>query len=591
MFWPLDTLWLAVGGAIAVAVLAALRPAQSGSRVLFFTMLCIASSLFCYSMGLIAPDHPTKLAWNKAEYATEPLVPGLIMVLALYHVRNQRWLRPLPLLALFCVPLFAIGANWTNDWHHLYYKSTSLGSTGVGTYLRRVRGPIFWLLHVYVLSILGLAAGLLLKHWRHAPRRQRRGSMAFFISAGLLFVLDSMHLFHFTMEQTLIMPYLGATALLGLLGWAMLRWRLLDLAPLSRSVLLEHMTEALLVLDKSGSVLDFNQKAIDWLGCSDSTYGKVIHEIPGLSQLRIDIPKPPALSLRVGSRLLRFIVAPFLDRRGKVAGWVLLGRDETREHEASLALRAAYTDCARALQQALTQAVRVQEEEQRRVGQDLHDSICQDLAGLTRSIDLLASLPHPPPADFQPRLQELARESSRILKATRTLAHDLALTDLGFLSFEDSLSAFAEHAEVWLGISVDLNLDDDVSIRDKEVSCLLLRIIREAVVNASRHGHAKKVWVAILKQNSNLLITISNDGLPLPPKDKVREGLGLRQMQMRARLLGGTLTLQNQPPNSVLLELVIPESLLLLPAEDRVREANISSIPRTTAPYARDTAT
>jgi signal transduction histidine kinase len=111
------------------------------------------------------------------------------------------------------------------------------------------------------------------------------------------------------------------------------------------------------------------------------------------------------------------------------------------------------------------------------------------------------------------------------------------------------------------------------------------------VVNASRHGHAKKVWVAILKQNSNLLITISNDGLPLPPKDKVREGLGLRQMQMRARLLGGTLTLQNQPPNSVLLELVIPESLLLLPAEDRVREANISSIPRTTAPYARDTAT
>ena len=80
MFWPLDTLWLVVGGALAAALLVALRPAQPGSRVLVVTLVFIANSTFCYSMGLLARGAEAKRAWNHAEYATEPFVVGLMLV-------------------------------------------------------------------------------------------------------------------------------------------------------------------------------------------------------------------------------------------------------------------------------------------------------------------------------------------------------------------------------------------------------------------------------------------------------------------------------------------------------------------------------
>ena len=270
-------------------------------------------------------------------------------------------------------------------------------------------------------------------------------------------------------------------------------------------------------------------------------------------------------------------------RGGRLAGWLLLGRDDTLEHAAQAALQQAHDACARNLQRALAQSVRLQEEEQRRLGHEIHDSLCQELAGLCRCADQLAAgVWQPDSPEFRQQAAVLARETSRILKATRTLAHDLALTDLGFLSFEESLAEFSTHAENWLGIhwlgiQLETNLDEDVAIHDKELACVLLRIIREAVVNAVRHGHAQRVWVDVVRKAGQLAVSVSNNGLPLPPAAELREGLGLRQMRMRSQLLGGRLSLRNQPSGCVVMELTVPEAFLSLPAEERISEAQQDS--------------
>ena len=591
MFWPLDTLWLVVGGALAAALLVALRPAQPGSRVLVVTLVFIANSTFCYSMGLLARGAEAKRAWNHAEYATEPFVVGLMLVLVLRQIRREQWVRPWPLALIFCVPALAVLANWTNDWHHLYYRAVSLDSDGPVVYLSRERGPMFWLLHAQILSALGLAMALLVGHRRQAPRTQRRGSSALLVALGLMLAMDGIHLGGVALKLSRAMPYLGVLTTFALVGWALLRWQWLDLAPLARGALLENMAEALVVLDQHGRVTDFNQRAAAWLGCSDAAYGRPAAQLPGLAWLRLEPAPTEPVSHQMGPRLVRCLVMPLRSRRGHLSGWLLLGRDETRQHAVEVALQNAHVECARNLQRALAQSVSVQEEEQRRIGHDIHDSLCQDLAGLARSGDRLASglaaLGAPP---LQAQAQALAQEASRILKVTRTLAHDLALTDLGFLRFEDSLADFGEHVERWLGIQLEINLDEEVPIRDKEIACHLLRIIREAVINATRHGHARRVWVDLVRRDQGLLVTVSNDGLPLPPEADRREGLGLRQMRMRARLLGGQLSLRNQPPDTVSVELAIPEALLRLPAEERMTEAALRPAAFQPNPHARPTA-
>ena len=70
------------------------------------------------------------------------------------------------------------------------------------------------------------------------------------------------------------LAYFGCLATGLLLGWAMLRGRLLDLTPIARTVLLEHMAEAVVVLDARGRVTDFNPRAAHWFGCGAAALGQ-----------------------------------------------------------------------------------------------------------------------------------------------------------------------------------------------------------------------------------------------------------------------------------------------------------------------------
>jgi signal transduction histidine kinase len=63
-----------------------------------------------------------------------------------------------------------------------------------------------------------------------------------------------------------------------------------------------------------------------------------------------------------------------------------------------------------------------------------------------------------------------------------------------------------------------------------------------------------------VQEEDRLVLSVSNDGGPLPESGKIRDGLGLRQMRMRTRLLGGTLSLHPGEGGHTLLQIVIPRS-------------------------------
>jgi signal transduction histidine kinase len=558
MFWPLDTLWLVSGAALTATLVVALRPAQPGLRTLLVLLACIASATFCYGMGLLAPDLAGKRAWTV-----------LLLLLVLDQVRLERSVGPRFWGLALSIPVVTLLANWTNEWHHLYYLSVSVEPGSGMAYFSRQHGPLYWMFHAHVLGVLASATILLLRHWPAATLQLQRSSRALLAVLVLMIVMEGLHLFRFAFAQTLLLRFLGTAVVVTLIAWALLRWQFLDLSPVARGAVFEHMSEAFIVLDRKGAITDFNENARLWLGCSEASYGEPYQRLPALAGILLAGNRPIA-PVDLGNRLVRFNVNVLRDRRGSDLGWLLLGRDDTRQQKAERALKRAYVECARRLQKALAESVRVQEEEQRRIGQELHDSVCQDLAGLSRATESFTNILQPldNPA-LLARSRDLARETGRILRRTRTLAHDLALTDLGFLNFEAALESFTAHAEQWLGVSVELNLDRSVTIGEKEAACHLLRIIREAVVNAARHGQARTVWVDVVRRGSDLSFTISNDGQPLPSPGSLREGLGLRQMHLRARLLGGTLTLTQQPDGPVQLQLIIAEAGLHLPAEER----------------------
>jgi signal transduction histidine kinase len=85
-----------------------------------------------------------------------------------------------------------------------------------------------------------------------------------------------------------------------------------------------------------------------------------------------------------------------------------------------------------------------------------------------------------------------------------------------------------------------------VSIEDEPNATHLYRITQEAVSNAVKHGHAKKVNVTLKSEPSQTVLRITDDGLGIGKLEPKRMGMGLRIMQYRADIMGARLTIDKQ---------------------------------------------
>jgi len=104
----------------------------------------------------------------------------------------------------------------------------------------------------------------------------------------------------------------------------------------------------------------------------------------------------------------------------------------------------------------------------------------------------------------------------------------------------------------------ETNICEDLEFLTHEQTVHLYRIIREAHANAVKHAKASHIWIDLVRESHRLAVSVSNDGTPLADASLRRDGLGLRQMRMRASLLGGTLELRDNGRNQTVLELILP---------------------------------
>jgi signal transduction histidine kinase len=182
----------------------------------------------------------------------------------------------------------------------------------------------------------------------------------------------------------------------------------------------------------------------------------------------------------------------------------------------------------------------ISEREQRRIGQDLHDDLGQQLAGAWMMADVLQRTLE---ADKSPRHAEAKKIGGLLQKAlahTRGLArglHPVAPEQGGFAKALETLAA--QSGELFR-VKCVFECEEAPPIDDEAISTHLYRIAQEAVSNAVKHGAAKKVRIQLTR--AALTITDDGSGLrePLPS-----EGMGMRIMRYRAEMAGGTLSVRN----------------------------------------------
>ncbi len=189
--------------------------------------------------------------------------------------------------------------------------------------------------------------------------------------------------------------------------------------------------------------------------------------------------------------------------------------------------------------------------EQRRIGQELHDVIGQELTGLRFLVDALA--------DMNPEKHSSEAELvAKIGNSVKTTLENVREMSRGLIAFSVNadrvLAAFADLASrssKLFGIKCAFDCETPVVIRKDLVAAQLYRIAQEAIVNAVTHGQAKHITLSLREVGDAIQLQIVDDGKGIDSPDYQEQGSGVRIMHYRAGLIGATLQLTPARPHGI----------------------------------------
>lgn len=199
------------------------------------------------------------------------------------------------------------------------------------------------------------------------------------------------------------------------------------------------------------------------------------------------------------------------------------------------------------------------ERERQRTGQELHDSIGQQLTGIALMIKVLSGKLTDKLLNEEVAYAEKAHK--RIIQAaekTRKLARGLHPVDLDRHSLTSALRELVRNTEELFGVSCSLEYKQAVSTKDDQATMNLYRIAQEAITNAIRHGKTKNIKIGLISEHGWLTMSVENDGLDFASERRDGEGMGLRIMRHRAEVINGLIDIRKRPEGGTIVTCVIP---------------------------------
>jgi PAS domain S-box-containing protein len=178
--------------------------------------------------------------------------------------------------------------------------------------------------------------------------------------------------------------------------------------------------------------------------------------------------------------------------------------------------------------------------EQRRLGQDLHDGLCQHLIGLQYTTSVFAEK-----LEKGSKLRKEAEAIAELIRQgtlqARMLARGLSPVNLEANGLMSALRELALNTAALFRINCSFDCSQDVLVMDNTKAVQLYRIAQEAITNAVKHGHSNSVRLTLDRSGHRATLKIIDNGVGFPANTEKSSGMGLRIMQYRADMIGASL--------------------------------------------------
>jgi len=189
------------------------------------------------------------------------------------------------------------------------------------------------------------------------------------------------------------------------------------------------------------------------------------------------------------------------------------------------------------------------EAERKRIANELHDSIGQELL-IIKNRALLALSDLKNKNNVKEQLNEISHTASRAIQETREITNNLRPYQIDRLGLKKSLESIIGRAARTTTISFTSDIDPIDNLIPKEMEIHVYRIIQECVNNIIKHAHATSGKVTIKRWYNRLNIDVEDNGIGfdvLSQKIKNERGIGIQGIVERIRFIGGTMRIESNP--------------------------------------------
>jgi PAS domain S-box-containing protein len=207
------------------------------------------------------------------------------------------------------------------------------------------------------------------------------------------------------------------------------------------------------------------------------------------------------------------------------------------------------------------EVIEISGREQRRIGQDLHDGICQHLAGtelMSQVLERNLSRQHRAEARQAAQIAAHVREA---ISQTRMLARGLSPVELESNGLMSALQELASNTSKLFGVPCHFRCETPVLIQDNNAATHLYRVAQEAINNALKHGKAGSISISLSVADANATLAIEDDGVGFPRKPVENRGMGLRIMNYRAGMIGASLDVRRAGTTGTIVVCIFPKNL------------------------------
>jgi two-component sensor histidine kinase len=494
------------------------------SRVGSLAMLASAEWMVAYALELASADLLSKIFWDKIQFLGIVVIPAAWFVYALYYTGYEKWLTRRTLLFLFFIPFITLALVFTNETHGLIWTSYVLDTTGLFTVLYNPWGLWMWIFLIYSYILVALAFSVVIKMFIHSHSlyRLQTSALLFGVSvslvASVLFALEMNPFPHVD-----IIPFgLFVTNLT--VAFSIIYFRLGEIVPLAREIVVEGMSDSVVIIDAHDCIVDANPSAhqlmrTGTLPLIGNTVTQVLPELA--SQIEGSTTNTGGEILLDGGdeqRVYDVSISPLTDWRKNSVGQVIVLRDVTDRKRSE-----------KIKQSLLEKEILLQETHHR----------------VKNNMQIISSLLNLQSTYIKDRTcTKILKDSQNRIRAMALVHEKLYSSDnLANINFNEYVTALTQNLFHSYGVNtgrIKLKLETEKIPFDIDTAIPCGLIINELVSNAIKHafpdGKEGEIVITLRSRDEIIDLIISDNGIGIPDTIDFRttQSLGLHLVTILA---------------------------------------------------------